>query len=219
MQVTAIVPMFNGSRFIAQAIASIRSQTVPPNEIIVVDDGSTDAGPALVESMPGVTLLRKPHTGIGDTVNMGVAAAHGDLIAFLDADDRWLPEKTALQIAALSRDSGLAVVFGHGRRFLDTGSDERIVDIRAAVVRGAGLFHRQALEQAGPFGTGPHHEFMTWLLAAVDAGLRHAILPDVVYERRIHDANHGLTCKADQRKTYFITLKAALDRRRLKQRS
>lgn len=214
MVLTAVVPLFNGGRFIAEAIASIRSQTAAVAEIIVVDDGSTDDGPAIVEATPGVTLLRKPHTGIGETVNVGVAAARGDLIAFLDADDRWLPEKTALQLAALESDPELAVVFGHGRRFLDVGGEERMLDIRPAVVRGSGLFRRTAIEAAGPFGTGPHHEFMAWMFAAEDAGLRYAILPDVVYERRIHDANHEVTCTADQRQTYFTTLKAALDRRR-----
>lgn len=214
MPITAIVPMYNGGRFIAQAIASIHGQTVPIDEIIVVDDGSTDDGAAIVEAIPGVTLLRKQHTGIGETVNAGIAVAHGDLIAFLDADDRWKPDKTAIQLAALQQDPGLAVVFGHAQRFLDTAADERILDTVPAVVRGTGLFRRDAIDRAGCFGTGPHHEFMTWMLAAADAGLRHAIVPDVVLERRIHGHNDGIIRKREQRQAYFTTLKAALDRRR-----
>ena len=212
--VSVIVPMYNAARFIEQALASIRNQTVPPSEIIVVDDGSTDEGPDIVAVEPGITLLRKPHSGIGDTVNTGVAMARGDLIAFLDADDRWLSQKTALQIAALDRDPALAVVFGHIRRFRDMGTEERVIDVRPAMLRSAGLFRREALASVGGFGTGEAHEFMTWMLSAEDAGLLHEILPDVVYERRIHDANHGITHKEDQRRTYFTTLKAALDRRR-----
>jgi glycosyltransferase involved in cell wall biosynthesis len=212
--VSVIVPMYNAARFIAQALASIRRQTVTVAEIIVVDDGSTDDGPGIVAAEPGVSLLRKSHSGIGDTVNAGVAVARGDLIAFLDADDRWLPEKTAMQIAALDRDPALAMVFGHGRRFIDTGVEERIVDVRPAVSRCSGLFRREALVTVGNFGTGEAHEFMAWMLAAGEAGLRHEILPDVVFERRIHDANHGVMRKDDQRRAYFTTLKAALDRRR-----
>ncbi len=214
---SVIVPMYNAVRFIAQAIASIRSQTVPVGEIIVVDDGSTDDGPGVVAAVPGVTLVRKPHSGIGDTVNAGVALARGDLIAFLDADDRWLSDKTSLQIAALDRDPALAMVFGHGRRFHDTGAEEVVVDVRPAVSRCSGLFRREALATVGSFGTGEAHEFMSWMLAAGEAGLRHEILPDIVFERRIHDANHGVAHKDDQRRSYFTTLKAALDRRRLGQ--
>jgi len=212
--VSVIVPLYNAARFIAEALASIRSQTVPAGEIIVVDDGSTDEGPGIVAAAADVRLVRKPHSGIGDTVNTGVAIARGDLIAFLDDDDRWLPEKTALQIAALDRDEGLAMVFGHGRRFLDTGAEERVVDVRPAVSRCSGLFRREALATVGKFGTGEAHEFMSWMLAAGEAGLRYGILPEIVYERRIHDANYGVMHKDDQRQAYFTTLKAALDRRR-----
>ena len=164
----------------------------------------------------GVRLVRKPHSGIGDTVNTGVAFARGDLIAFLDNDDRWLPEKTALQIAALDRDPGSAMVFGLGRRFLDTGTEERVLDVRPAVSRCAGLFRREALAKVGKFGTGEAHEFMAWMLAAGEAGLRYEILPEIVFERRIHDANYGVAHKDDQRRAYFTTLKSALDRRRLR---
>lgn len=152
--VSVIVPLYNAARFIAEALASIRSQTVPAAEVIVVDDGSTDEGPGIVAAAAGVRLVRKPHSGIGDTVSAGVAIAGGDLIAFLDADDRWLPEKTALQIAALDRDPGLAMVFGHGRRFLDTGAAERFLDVRPAVSRCSGLFRRETLAKVGKFGTG-----------------------------------------------------------------
>ncbi len=214
MPLTVIVPLFNGGRFIAEALASIRSQTVRVAQIIVVDDGSTDDGPTIAAATPGVTLVRKPHTGIGETVNAGVAAAHGELIAFLDADDRWLPDKTARQLAALERDPELAVVFGHARRFVDHDGRERMLDVRPAISRCAGLFRRSAIEVAGPFGTGVEHEFMTWMLAAQDAGLRYEIVPDIVFERRIHNANHGVAFKGDQRQAYFVTLKAALDRRR-----
>lgn len=214
--VSVIVPMYNAARFIAEALASIRSQTVAVDEIIVVDDGSTDDGAEIVLAQPQVRLMRKPHSGIGDTVNVGIALARGGLIAFLDADDRWLPDKTARQIAALDSDPSLAMIFGHARRFLDAGAEQRVIDVRPAVSRCAGLFRREALAMAGPFGTGEAHEFMAWMLSAGDAGLRHEILPDVVFERRIHGANHGMAHKDDQRRAYFATLKTALDRRRLR---
>src|SRR4051812_25106257 len=91
--VSAIVPMFNAASFIGEALESIFRQTRPVAEIIVVDDGSTDASVAIVSRYPMVKLLRKAHTGIGETVNEGIRAATGDILSFLDADDRWLPGK------------------------------------------------------------------------------------------------------------------------------
>jgi glycosyltransferase involved in cell wall biosynthesis len=212
--VSVILPMFNAARYITQALASVHGQTQPVAEIIVVDDGSTDSGPEIVAAEPGVTLLRRPHAGIAATVNAGVAAARGEMIAFLDADDRWLPEKTALQHAALKRDPDLMMSFGQGRRFIDTGSAERIIDVRPAISRCSGLFRRKAFEIVGPFESGEMHDLMGWMLAAHDAGLRHEILPEIVFERRIHQANFGRISRDDQRHAYFNTLRAASARRR-----
>jgi len=213
--VSVILPMYNAARYIAQALASVRAQSLPVAEIIVVDDGSTDAGPQIVAAEPGVTLLSQRHAGIADTVNSGVSVARGELIAFLDADDRWLPEKTALQHATLVRDPGLMMVFGQGRRFIDTGSEERVIDVRPAISRCSGLFRRQVFETVGSFDSGNMHDFMGWMLAAHDAGLRHGILPETVFERRIHQANYGRTSREEQRHAYFATLRAASTRRRL----
>jgi glycosyltransferase involved in cell wall biosynthesis len=213
--VSVILPLYNAAPFIVEALASVRTQTVPVAEIIVVDDGSTDDGAHIVAAEAGVTLLRRPHAGIAETVNAGVAAARGELIAFLDADDRWLPQKTALQQAVLEEDPGLMMVFGHGRRFVDSGSEERILDVRPAVSRCSGLFRHQVFATIGCFDSGDLHDFMGWMLAAHDAGLRYTILPEIVFERRIHQANYGLTSKEDQRQAYFKTLRAASARRRL----
>jgi hypothetical protein len=111
------------------------------------------------------------------------------------------------------------MVFGQGRRFVDTGSVERVIDVRPAVSRCSGLFRRQAFDTVGPFDSGDLHDFMGWMLVAQDAGLRRAILPEIVFERRIHEANYGRTARDDQRQAYFNTLRAASARRRLHRRS
>jgi glycosyltransferase involved in cell wall biosynthesis len=85
--VSLVIPLHQGERFIAAAIASVREQDDPPREVIVVDDGSTDAGPSIVEAMEGVVLLRQEQRGPGAARNRGIEAATGELIAFLDQDD------------------------------------------------------------------------------------------------------------------------------------
>jgi glycosyltransferase involved in cell wall biosynthesis len=92
--ITAIVPLFNGAPYIREAIQSIIDQELLPDEIIVVDDGSTDDGPDIVAEMARhhpIRLLHKANGGQSSARNLGADHAHGDLIAFLDQDDAWYP--------------------------------------------------------------------------------------------------------------------------------
>ena len=95
---TVVIPLYNGERTIDEALRSVLEQTLPPDEIIVVDDGSTDGGPAIVQQMAKaypITLLTKPNGGQSSARNLGVQHAHGDLIALLDQDDTWYPSHLA----------------------------------------------------------------------------------------------------------------------------
>jgi len=91
LTISLVIPLHQGERFIAEAIASARSQDEPPLEVIVVDDGSSDRGPALVASIPGVVLVRQENRGPGAARNRGIDLARGDLLAFLDQDDLLRP--------------------------------------------------------------------------------------------------------------------------------
>ena len=91
-RISTIIPLYNGGRFIQQAIASVLAQHLPPNEIVVVDDGSTDNGPDIVASMQAshpIRLLRQPNGGQSSARNLGVANSSGEIIALLDQDDIW----------------------------------------------------------------------------------------------------------------------------------
>ncbi len=91
--VSAIIPLFNKGRYIQRAVSSVLAQTFPPLEIIVVDDGSADDGPEKVLCFgdPRISLIRQPNRGPGAARNAGLAIAKSKYIAFLDADDEWLP--------------------------------------------------------------------------------------------------------------------------------
>ncbi|MDE8349982.1 MAG: glycosyltransferase family A protein [Acidocella sp.] len=93
MMFSVVIPLFNKAPHIAAAINSVLAQTLSPDEIIVVDDGSTDASAALAESFAGqqVMLIRQANQGVSAARNTGVAAARSSHVAFLDADDIWLP--------------------------------------------------------------------------------------------------------------------------------
>src|SRR5260370_27491420 len=102
-RVSAIITAFNGEAFIAAAIESVLGQTRPADEIVVVDDGSTDDTAAIVERFHsrGVRLVRQENRGPSEARNRGIAETTGNLIAFLDCDDLWVPAKTERQIEHL----------------------------------------------------------------------------------------------------------------------
>lgn len=91
--VSVVIPLYNKAPWIERALQSVVKQTVSPEEIIVVDDGSSDGGADLVARFPapGLRLIRQPNQGVSAARNRGIKEAQGDLIAFLDADDAWKP--------------------------------------------------------------------------------------------------------------------------------
>ncbi|MBU2551799.1 MAG: glycosyltransferase [Proteobacteria bacterium] len=98
--VSVVIPTFNRAGPVARAVDSVLAQTGPGFELIVVDDGSTDeTGRVLGRYGEAIKVLRQDRAGVGAARNRGIEASRGDLIAFLDSDDYWLPEKLALQTA------------------------------------------------------------------------------------------------------------------------
>jgi hypothetical protein len=103
MKVSIIIPLYNKAPYIRRALDSALAQTFPDHEIIVVDDGSTDGSPEIVraESDPRVRLITQPNAGPGLARNQGIAEAKGEYLAFLDADDEWLPAFLERSLALL----------------------------------------------------------------------------------------------------------------------
>ncbi|MFI4903425.1 MAG: glycosyltransferase family 2 protein, partial [Burkholderiales bacterium] len=91
MRVSVVMPMYNGEAYVAEALDSVLAQTRPADEIVVVDDGSHDASAAIVARYSGVRYVRQANGGCAAARNRGVAEAGGDVVAFIDQDDRWLP--------------------------------------------------------------------------------------------------------------------------------
>ncbi len=101
--ISVIIPSYNSARFVVEAVESALAQTVPPDEIIVVDDGSTDDTQArLLPYRGSIRCISQRNAGVAAARNRGIRESRGSLIAFLDADDRWLPRKLERQLECLA---------------------------------------------------------------------------------------------------------------------
>jgi glycosyltransferase involved in cell wall biosynthesis len=110
--VSVVIPTYNGAAFLETAIDSVLSQTYPPVECIVVDDGSTDETPAIIDSFgPRVRTARQPNAGFARARNRGARLARGDFVSFLDDDDCWRPTKVEQQVRALAERPEAAVIY------------------------------------------------------------------------------------------------------------
>jgi glycosyltransferase involved in cell wall biosynthesis len=213
--------VYNRARYVAEAIDSVLAQTRAADELIVIDDGSTDDSLAVVESFarPGLHVIRQENGGIGAARNRGLRAATGELIAFIDSDDVWEREKLALQVRAMREDDDVQLVFGHLVEFVSPDrADELSGVLRVATAPVPGLIattllaRRTAIERIGRFDEVLKvGEFVEWMARAGDLGLRKAMLPEVVARRRIHGGNSVLT---QANTDYLRAIKSTLDRRR-----
>lgn len=112
--VSVIIPTNRDGRYLRETVASVRAQTAPVGEIVLVDDGAPAPGLAAIAAELGVTYVRQDASGLSVARNTGVAAAHGDWIAFLDDDDVWHPERIRSQLDALAAASGAIAAYTGG---------------------------------------------------------------------------------------------------------
>lgn len=193
--ISVIIPAYNVDGFIAEAVASVAAQSRPVQEILVIDDGSTDGTAALLRNLAGtdgrLRVLASDRLGPGGARNVGLAAASQPIIAFLDGDDIWPRRKVERQIDRLAGAdrpdvvSGLIQYFRKLERESLTPADERSL-ILPHVHLGAGLFRRQVFDSVGLFDERlTYSEDIDLMFRIREAGLKLAIMREVtLYYRR-----------------------------------
>lgn len=224
--ISCIVPVFNGERYLAEALDSILKQSYRPLEIIVADDGSTDGTEAIVARFgTQVRYLYQPNSGPAAARNLGLGAVGGEFVAFLDADDLWHAEKLARQMARFGARPELDVCVGHVQNFWVPElheEEERFRNHRVArplpgYVTETLLAPSSLFKAIGPFNTGLDHGDSTeWFLRAAGQGAVIELLPDVLSYRRLHQTNRSRLFASNSRDEYLKIVKAVIDRRRVK---
>ncbi len=118
--ISVVMPVYNVEAYVAEAIRSVLGQTMADFELIIVDDGGSDASMAICRGFadPRIRIIAQANRGLAGARNTGILAARARIIAFLDSDDRWLPEKLALHLVHLQANPDLGVSFSPSR-FID----------------------------------------------------------------------------------------------------
>jgi glycosyltransferase involved in cell wall biosynthesis len=225
--VSCIIPVYNGERFLAEAIDSVLAQTHPVAEIIVVDDGSTDGTRSIVENYAASSNARvhylwqenskRPATAR----NRGIQAASGEFITFLDADDLWHPERIKRHLDHFGANPDLRISVSYIQNFLmgevsapsDGGDSDTLTQPKPAYVLTTMMARRDVFEEIGLLNASLRFtDSAEWFLRVREAKLPLDLLPDVLVYRRLHGKNRSLTYANESRMEALRMLKTRIQK-------
>lgn len=200
--VTVALPVFNGAKFLEQAIGSVLAQHQWDIHLVAVDDGSTDASASMLaeraaddERISLITFSR--NRGIAAARNAAITSRHDPLVAMIDQDDMWTPDHLDLLWSPLASNDQLGHAMGH-QQYLDPAGPipkwvrpEWLESPQPGYVFGAWLARRSTWEAVGALDETMRHgvDDLDWFSRARQMGLPGELLPDIVLQRRIHDNN------------------------------
>jgi glycosyltransferase involved in cell wall biosynthesis len=225
--ISVVTAVYNGAKFLGATLDSVMRQACPPGEVIVVDDGSTDASPDIAAGFgPPIRVLRCAHRGEASALNAGLVEARGELLAFIDADDLWDNQNLAQQSAALASDLSIEAVFGRVVQFIDM--DCRITEpdeIKqksmsfVGVSKTSMLIRRASFDRVGVFNAAVTAAFPEWYARAVCSGIRFKCLESVVAFRRIHRDNTSRSHRHAIERDYLKLVRTLVVQRDIRARS
>ena len=209
--VSVVIPVFNGERFLREAVQSVLDQQYAPLEIIIVDDGSTDGTATVARSLPAtVRYLHQPNQGPAAARNRGIEQAQGGLIAFADADELWPPAKLEFQLPYLISDPAVEIVMGRVQLLSETGLTESAFSVNL----GCAVIRKSVFDRVGLFDeTMRYSEDVDWFMRARESGAAIMTIDAVTLFYRQHEQNMTRG-KSTSELNVLKALKRSLDRRR-----
>ncbi len=204
LDVSVIIPVFNGEKYIAEAINSVLSQDIAHTEVILVDDGSTDNTVKIAERfVPLIRIVKQENMGAAAARNTGIGESCGRYLSFLDADDLWTHWHTEALFQAIEDNPEYDMVIGELEQFISPELEtthshllRKELKVMPGYHPGCMLIKTESFKIAGMFNEKLElAETVDWFARADQAGLNILHVKELVYKRRIHDRNQGLTKK------------------------
>lgn len=220
-KVSVIIAVYNGEKYLKDAIENALAQDYPHKEIIVVNDGSTDSSQKIIDQFGSrIRSIFQKNQGLGSARNTGIRAATGSYFSFLDHDDLWGGKKLSSQIKEM--DDTDPLVFSYVQQFvcpsLSSEEKEKLQinkEILPSYFAGNLLISKKRFFQVGFFfERNTVGEFIDWYARAIDAKVPMVMVPQLLLYRRIHNHNMGRQKTFYHRNEYLKILKKSLDRRR-----
>jgi glycosyltransferase involved in cell wall biosynthesis len=211
---TVIIPAYNAAHTISESIESILRQTIPPIQILVIDDGSTDATRQVVEAFGGcVSVQTQTNQGPGTAMSLGLRQCDTPLIAAIDADDIWLPQKSERQIEYLHHHPNCPAVFARMRHFGKSAANDVVQD---GWGRSTVLMRRTVYDCLGDVVDlpGRRGEMIDWIARARDAGMEMVMMPDILALRRLSPSSLSAGRDMERDRSYAKVAISALRRKR-----
>lgn len=219
--VSVIICVYNGEKYLEEAIKSALSENYPQMEILCIDDGSTDSTMEILRNFgSAIKISSQQNQGIAAARNFATKIAQGEFITYLDSDDLFVPGRIAAMADTLLQNPETAMVFGQIKQFI---TPELIKSFPAKIVTedniltgmcpGGIMYRSNIFQQVGEFEKGNHTAyFLDWSLKAKEKGLVEKYLNQVVTLRRIHSTNSSITHKNNFSTESTRAIKAHLDR-------
>lgn len=217
--ISVIIPTYNTARFVGDAIESVLNQTVMPEEVIVVDDGSTDETESIVKNFNGkVRYVYQENAGASSARNRGLEMANCDLLSFIDADDIWVENKLEIQLDLLQKNPEFDVIIGLLYRIPIEKTKEvvgkEIKDGEHATSLGSTLMKKRVFDVIGRFDEElKFSEDVELFIRILESEIKVLGHEDVVQFYRRHDKNMTLNEKLANM-YHLKAFKKALNRRR-----
>lgn len=218
--ISVIIVVQNGERYLAEAIESVLTQTYQPNEIIVVGGESTDNTEKVAKSYEQVRYIRQIDRGLANARNIGIDAAQGELIAFLDHDDRWTPKKLSTQVDYFIKNPEIQYTNARVKLFLEPGCSlrsgfpkELLEEEQLGRTPGTLVARKSLFNLIGKFNPGFTIGCdVEWFTRAKDYNIFMAFIPEVLLYKRIHNTNLSGNVQVNRRELLTI-VKQSLDRK------
>ena len=223
-KISVIIPVWNGEKYLTEAIESALNQDYENKEIIVVNDGSSDRSEEIIQTFGNrIRHVYQENKGLGASRNTGVRLSTGTYLTFLDQDDLWEKTKLSMQMTEMIRSQNEdPLIFSRAKQFIcsSLSEEERKVisiphPILAGYIAGTLLVSKDRFNQIGYFFEEKKiGEFMDWYLRAIEINIPVKMIEEVTFYRRIHLTNMGRQTSLFNRTDYLKVLKASLTRRR-----